>query len=209
MSGADDLRELVGDDVPGPELERLRRAHEALRAADAPPQISDSLAARTLAIPDEGRGGLRTRRVLAGLAIAAALAGAAFGIGFWVGESGDGGLPVAEVITLRPTEAGPDGARIVIDVLPRDEAGNWRMTADVTGLPPLPEGGYYEVWLARGTEELVSCGRFVVDERGTADNVWMNAPYKLKGYDRWVVTAQVPGKPESAWLLDGPVVAPA
>ena len=44
---------------------------------------------------------------------------------------------------------------------------------------------------------------------GTAKDVWLNAPYELKGFDRWVVTAKKPGEPPSERLLDGPVVVPA
>jgi hypothetical protein len=208
VSGTDDLRELLGEDVSTPELERLQRAHDALRATPAPPEIPDSLTTRALAIPEEGRSGFHRRRILQGLAVAAVIAGAAFGIGFWAG-GGDSGFPVAEVITLSPTEAGPADAKMVIDMRPRDDAGNWRMAADVTGLPPLPAGGYYEVWLTQGTDVVESCGRFVVNEQGSAERVWLNAPYPLKEYDRWVVSAHVPGEQESGWLLDGPVATSA
>ena len=98
---------------------------------------------------------------------------------------------------------------MVIDVLPRDDAGNWAMSADVTGLPPLPEDGFYEVWMTAGENLVASCGRFVVDENGNATDVWLNAPYPLKGYDRWVVVSVLPGEGPSPWLLDGPVTVPA
>jgi hypothetical protein len=212
MNERDELRELVGNDVPASELERLERAHDALRASDPPPEVPDHLTARVLAIPEARAGGglwLRRRRLAAGLAIAAAIGGAAFGLGFWAGGSGDGGVPVAEEITLTPTPAGPAGASMVVDVLPRDEAGNWRMLAHVSGLRPLGEGGYYEVWLVEDGKALASCGRFVVDENGAAQRVWLNAPYTLKGYERWAVRAHDPESGDSVWLLDGPVVTPA
>ena len=98
---------------------------------------------------------------------------------------------------------------MVIAVLAIDEAGNWPMAADVSGLPPLPAGAFYEVWLTRGEDLAMSCGRFVVGKDGTAADVWLNAPYKLRGYERWVVIAQLPGKPPSEHMLDGPVVVPA
>lgn len=206
MSKPRDLRELVGDDVPAQELEQLRGAHDALLASDAPPEIPDSLTASVLALPGSGRARFTTRRALAGLAIAAAIGGAAFGIGFWAG--GDS-LPVEETITLNATNDAPPDARMVIDVLPIDAAGNWPMVAEAYNLPPLPDDGFYEVWLARDGEAVASCGRFRVDENGDATDVWLNAPYGLKGYDRWVVTAQEPGEPPAEWLLDGPVVVPA
>jgi hypothetical protein len=201
-----DLRDLLGDDVPEQELARLREADRALRATPPPPEVPESLTAAVLAIP--GRAGGSRRRFLAGLAAAAAIAGAAFGVGLWAGGGGGEGPPVTEQIVLDATPDAPREARMVIDVLPRDTAGNWAMAADVEGLPPLPEGGYYEVWMTKRGELHSSCGRFVVDEQGRASDVWLNAPYALKGYDRWVVVAVLPGKSPSAWLLDGPVVAP-
>lgn len=208
MTGSDDLRDLLGEDVPAAELERLRHAHEALAATPAAPEIPDSLTAAVLAVPDKAPTSLRRRRILAGLAIAACIAGAAFGIGFWAGDR-EPPPTTSEQVTLNATEAAPPDAKMVIDVLPIDPAGNWPMAASVSGLPELPAGSYYEVWLTRGDELAESCGRFVVSADGTAKNVWLNAPYKLKGFDRWVVTAQKPGEPSSERLLDGPVVVPA
>jgi Anti-sigma-K factor rskA, C-terminal len=206
VSDERDLRELVGTDVPDPELERLRTADTALRATPAPPEISDSLTQRVLAIPGTRRSRDR-RRLLAGLGIAAAIAGAAFGIGLWVGDGSE--TPVAEVITLEATPNAPSEARMVLEVLPRDDAGNWAMTADVRGLPALPAGGFYEVWIAADGKLVATCGRFVVGENGRADNVWLNAPYPLTHYDRWVVVSVLPGQAPSDWLLDGPVATPA
>lgn len=207
MSDPRDIHELVGDDVPAPELEHLRRADEALRTTPAPPELSETLTAAVLAIPGAAPRRLGGARVLAGLAIAACIAGAAFGIGLWAG--GTANEPMADQITLNATPYAPPEAKMVIAVLPIDSAGNWRMAADVKGLPRLAEGGYYEVWLTRGEELAASCGRFVVAENGTASDVWLNAPYKFKNFARWVVVAQLPGKPPSEHMLDGPVVVPA
>jgi hypothetical protein len=198
------LRDLVGEDVPAVELERLAGADEALRATPAPPHVSDSLTSRVLAIPG-GASRRSRRRLAAGLALAAALAAGAFGIGVWV--SGEPGVEIAEQLTLAATPAAPEGAEMVLTVLPIDDAGNWAMAADVTGLDPLPEGGFYEVGLTQDGVVTATCGRFVVDEHGEAYGVWLNAPYRFADYERWVVTAHVPGKPPSAWLLDGPVSA--
>jgi hypothetical protein len=203
-----DLRDLVGEDVPAPELERLSQVDEVLRATPAPPELSDSLTERVLAVPRTRRVPDR-RRLLAGLGIAAVIAGAAFGIGLWVGDSSSDGGPVAEMITLEATPAAPSDAQMVIAVLPRDDAGNWAMSADVTGLPTLPAGGFYEVWMTAGEALVSSCGRFVVDENGNASDVWLNAPYPLMGYDRWVVVSVMPEEGTSPWLLDGPVTVPA
>jgi hypothetical protein len=208
VSERPDLRSLVGDDVPEPELEALRRVDELLRATPAPPEVPGSLTASVLAIPGrEPR--FERRRLAAALVLAATLAAATFGIGLWAGGGSDE-VRIVEQLTLDGTAEAPQ-ARMVISVLPEDGAGNWPMAADVSGLAPLPQGGYYEVWLTKGKKLAASCGRFVVDENGEATGVWLNAPYKLKGYDRWVVTAHVPGEDGSKapWLLDGPVVVPA
>lgn len=208
MSVPDDLRTLVGEDVAQDELELIARADAVLRAAPAPPVASETLAKRVLAIP--GQRGVRgdRRRVLAGLAIAAALAGAAFGIGFWAGGDGDG-VDFVEEVTLAATADAPAGAQMTLSVLPIDDAGNWNMSGDATGLPPLEDGSYYEVWLTKNGELAEPCGRFVVDENGRAENVWLNAPYRFSEYDRWVVVAVGPDGTTSDWLLDGPVVVPA
>jgi Anti-sigma-K factor rskA len=202
-----DLRELVGPEVSEDELTQLRRVDELLRTTPAPPEAPESLTAFVSRIPRQ-EPARRRRRLAAGLALAAALAAATFGIGIWVGGGSDSSVEVVEQIVLEPTAAASD-ARLVIDVFPVDPPGNWAMQADASGLEPLPEGGYYEVWLTQGKKLVSSCGRFVVGADGRAENVWLNAPYKFTRYDRWVVTAHVPGRTETPWLLDGPVVVPA
>jgi len=200
---SDDLRELVGADVPQDELELLADADAALRATPAPPEESETLAKRVLAIPGQrSRGGDR-RRALAGLAIAAGFAGAAFGIGLWAG--GNGGPAFVEEVTLAATASAPEAAEMTLSVRERDDAGNWNMSGDVRGLPPLPDDHYYEVWLTKGDELAESCGRFAVDEDGRADNVWLNAPYRFSEFDRWVAVEVGPDGTTSDWLLDGPV----
>jgi len=205
VSGApDDLRDLVGADVPPDELTLLAQADAALRAAPAPPEASETLAKRVLAIPGHRRRGVDRRRALAGLAIAACIAGAAFGIGLWAGGNG-GGPNFVETVTLAATANAPEAAEMTLSVLELDDAGNWRMSGDVSGLPPLPDDHYYEAWVTKGDELAEPCGRFVVDENGRAENVWLNAPYRFSEYDRWVVVEVGPDGSTSDWLLDGPV----
>jgi len=200
-----DLRELVGADVPPDELTLLAQADAALRATPAPPEASETLAKRVLAIPGRRRRGGDRRRLLAGLALAACLAGAAFGIGLWAGGNGDGGPNFVEQVTLAATANAPETAEMTLSVLELDDAGNWNMSGDVRGLPPLPDDHYYEVWLTKGDELAEPCGRFLVDEGGRAENVWLNAPYRFSEYDRWVVVEVGPDGSTSDWLLDGPV----
>jgi hypothetical protein len=203
----DDLTELLGADVPQDELERLAGADAALRATPAPPEASETLAKRVLAIPGQrSRGGDR-RRVLAGLAIAAGFAGAAFGIGLWAGgDGGGGGGPnFVEEVALVATANAPEAAEMTLSVVELDDAGNWRMSGDVSGLPPLADDHYYEAWLTKGDELAEPCGRFVVDEDGRAENVWFTAPYRFSEFDRWVAVEVGPDGTTSDWLLDGPV----
>jgi hypothetical protein len=201
-----DLRDLLGDDVPEPELAELRRVDELLRAAAPAPEVPESLTAAVLAIPGAARPGPNRRRLGAALAAAAALAAGTFAIGFWT-RGGDDVEPV-ERIELAATSLAPE-AGMAIEIFPLDAAGNWAMLAEAWGLEPLPEGGYYEVWLTKGSRAVASCGRFVVSPNGKAESVWLNAPYKFRQYDRWIVTAEVPGQQPSGALLDGPVVVPA
>jgi hypothetical protein len=202
------MRDLVGNDVTEPELDRLARADGLLRRMPPSPEVPASLTAAVLAIPGRDRSPRRRRRVVVGVAVAAALAAATFGVGLWVG-GGDSGGELADRIVLNPTSAAPSQAQMVINVLPIDPAGNWAMSAEVTGLPMLPLGGYYEVWMTKAGELAVTCGRFIVDSVGEAHDVWLNAPYKFKEYDRWVVVAVSPQGEQSDRLLDGPVVVPA
>jgi hypothetical protein len=202
----DDLRSLLGDDVPEPELARLRETDALLRSMTGPPEVPASMTAAVYAIPGQGRGS-RVRLAVA-LAFAAALAAAAFGIGIWVG-GGSSTREAVEQVVLEPTPQAPPDAQMVIDVFPVDDAGNWKMTADVTGLPPLPEGGYYEVWMTKGDTLAAPCGSFAVDQQGQAHRVWLNGPYEFDDYDRWVVVRVLPGQAPSGWLLDGPVAGAA
>ena len=199
MSEPRDLRELVGD-VPGEELEKLERADALLRSVPPPPpSVPRSLAAAILAIPHE-RPARRRRRFAAALAFAAVLSAALFGAGYWAG--GDRGLDAEYAVAMRATEDGR-GASAVIRIGGRDEAtGNVTLELDVSGLPRLPEGGYYALWLAKDGEYAATCGTFSVGEGETT--VSMNVSYDFERYDAWVITAYLPDEPldaERPWLL--------
>ena len=49
-----------------------------------------------------------------------------------------------------------------------------------------PNEGRYELSLTRDGEIAASCGFFTVEGEKTV--VYLNAPYKLREYDAWVVT---------------------
>ncbi len=170
-----DFDELVGDDLPAGERERLLRVHDLLLEAGPPPDLPAAIAeppalpqARVIQFPR------RRATWLAGIAAAAALALVGFGAGYLVGDRG----PAAEfTVVMRG-----DNAEASLAVLAQDEAGNWPMRLRVEGLPAGPT---YELWLTRDGELAEPCGAFVVGPGET--EVPLNAPYKLTQFRGWVV----------------------
>ena len=169
-----DVRDLIGDELDPGEHERLQRVHDLLGRVGPPPELSPELAAS----PEPPRASVipfpRRYRFTA-VAAAALAAGVLFGVGYLVGAGGD----AAPVRTL--AMAGPNGAQASLALFEDDEAGNWPMELQVRGLPP----GDYELWLAKDGELAEPCGAFAVG-RGTT-TVPLNAPYRLRQFDAWVV----------------------
>jgi hypothetical protein len=199
-----DLGDLVGDDVPEEELRRIRRADALLRSVPPPPpELPASLtrAVASVARPPER---FWTRpRVAGALALAATLAGVFFALGTLVG--GDDDFDERAAIAMQVSDAAPE-ASATIRVGQPDESGNWPLRLEVSGLEPLPKGGYYLLWLAKDGEFGVACGSFRVGEGGTVAE-W-DVSYRLADYDRWVITAYRPGEPrdtERPWLLEAAV----
>jgi hypothetical protein len=84
--------------------------------------------------------------------------------------------------------AAPGGAtpaRGSLAIFEQDDAGNWPMELIVRDLPALPEGRTYELWLTKNGELAAPCGTFVV--QGAKTVVPLNAPYRLRQFDEWVV----------------------
>jgi hypothetical protein len=168
-----DVREIIGDDVPPDELARLQKLHGLLERVGPPPELSPTLtsapeppAARIIPFP---------RRYRYTAAAAAAVAAAAlFGVGYLVGKSPED----APVQTIAMSGS---GATAQLELFEKDSAGNWPMTIRVSGLAP----GSYELWLTREGELADSCGGFLIAAGET--EVPLNAPYRLKDYDGWVV----------------------
>jgi hypothetical protein len=198
-----DLRDLVGDEVPESELERLRRADALLRAVPAPPaEVPDSLTRAVTRVAAQPSRLWTRRRTAVALAFAAVLSALFFGLGSWAG--GDD-FDERDTIAMRATEAAK-GATAVIRMGDPDESGNWPLRLEVEGLPELPEGGYYLLWLAEDGEYGVACGSFRVG-KGQTEVEW-DVSYRLAGYDAWVITAYRPDEPEDverAWLLQAEV----
>jgi hypothetical protein len=184
-----DFDELVGDVDPG-DRDRLRRAHEALVAAGAPPELPPALEQPPgrpyePAIPRLPRGYPR-RRLVPALVLAAALAVAAFGVGYLVGdEPAPAAFPQDFGFVMQGIGAA-EGASASVVVGPLDEGGNWPMKMTVRDLAQLPAGQRYELRLTKHGDLSDSCGTFQV--AGDKTVVYLNAPYKLRQYDGWVVT---------------------
>jgi hypothetical protein len=178
-----DLRELVGDDVPADELERLGRVHELLVHAGPPPELPGELAAAPE--PEATVAMLPKRHWRPLAALAAALALAAFGVGWLAASAGDSGGESFPSIDFRVPMAGTPAAPNAvasIAVAERDEAGNWPLAMTIRNLPP---NASYELWLTKKGKLAALCGPF----RTEGDSVaYLNAPYRLRQYDGWVVT---------------------
>lgn len=185
---APDFDELVGRGLDPEERARLARAHEALLRAGPPPELPPELAEASVAEPVR----LLPRRRRAALAlVAAALAAVVFGAGYLVGDRADDGA-VDRVVVLTGTPAAP-AARASLAVFAVDDAGNWPMELTVRGLEPLPEGKTYELWLTRDGALVESCGVFSV--AGGTTVVPLNAPYRLKRFDGWVIVRHGESEP--------------
>jgi hypothetical protein len=178
----DRLDELVGEIEDPRERERLRRVHTLLLSVDPPPKVSAALEAPPAAEPVR----LLPRRRRTALALlAAALAVAAFGAGWFASARSDDVEAVVSIPMVGTAQAA--GATASIDVLPQDEAGNWPMNVVVRGLAPSRDrSDYYELWLTRGGKLIDPCGRFMVHTGVT--KVLLSVPYGLRRYDGWVVT---------------------
>ena len=185
MSGPE-FDELVGAGTYGDERERLRRAHDVLVAAGPAPELPASLADPPGPAPVRRLPARPRRSPVGRLAVlAAALAVAVFAGGYLLGNSGE---PTAFdtdfTVTMRATAAAPD-ASASLRVGPKDDAGNWPMEVNVAGLRT---GRRYELWLTRRSRPAALCGSFaMLPDRTT---VYLNAPYRFKSFDGWVVTPE-------------------
>jgi hypothetical protein len=164
-----DFEDLVGSDLAPEERARLERVHELLIAAGPPPE--------PLEAPIELR---PTRRRGALLALAAALAVAAFALGAALT-----GPDVDFTESMTGTAAASD-AQATLAVYDLDAAGNWPMELTVSGLPPAASGRPFELWLTRAGQPAALCGAFLTSPTGSAV-VPMNAPYRFDDFDGWVV----------------------
>ena len=176
---SDRFDDLVGDIEDPAERERLRRVHELLLSVEAPPELSPAVRA-----PEPVRL-LPQRRRQALALLAAALAAAVFGVGYYVGGHND---DVTSAFDVQMAGVGAArGGSATIKLLPQDASGNWPMLVLIRGLKPSKDRtDYYELWLTKDGKLADSCGRFTVHSGLT--RVTLSVPYGLKRYDGWVVT---------------------
>jgi hypothetical protein len=177
-----DFDELVGSDLPPSERDRLQRVHDLLVAAGPPPDLSTELV-----LPPQSPAVQRVPRSRFRLvAVAAALGVLVFAVGYLAGGGRDyetfGSLEMVGT-------AAAAGALATVEVFDADPAGNWPMEISVTGLWPSTSGKPYEVWLTRDGELAARCGSFLAELDGTTV-VPMNAPFRLRDFDGWVVVEE-------------------
>ena len=186
-----DFEELVGDDLAPEERARLERVHELLIAAGPPPELPPGLA-EPPSDEEQTVVMLPRRRAGAMLALAAAIALIDFLGGFLAGNRGvgQGSNDVIHSLNMHGTAAAQN-ASATIDVEALDSSGNWPLSVEVKGLPRLPKGSYYEMFLTRHGKRLAACGIFTV--AGSPSTVRLTMPPTIKGYDGWVVTRESPG----------------
>jgi hypothetical protein len=184
-----ELRDLLGDDPPEDEVERLRGVDALLRRVPAPPhEIPLSLTHAVEQVAIEPARVPRRRMALA-LAFAALVAALAFGAGRW---SGGESFDEAWNVELVATGAAP-GAAAVVRVGERDEeTGNMELLVDVSGLPPLEPDEFYALWLVEDGEWAATCGYFSVGEGETT--VRMTVSYEIRDFEAWAISTGHPNE---------------
>jgi len=197
-----DFDELMEDAEPG-DRERLRRVHELLVEAGPPPELPPEIEAGPTLAMTLGRrvSARRVKRRVALLAAAIVVLLVAF-LGGYI--TGNDQTVSGRLIKLEGTAAAP-AAQGSLRLEPVDEAGNWPMEVAVAGLPALPRKGYYEVFLVRDGKPIAPCGSFIVKGKDTAVSVRLNAPYRLRPDDQWIVTRQQAGDHEAGTVVLAPV----
>jgi hypothetical protein len=175
------------DDLTDEERERLRRVHDVLLEAGSMPELPRSLRRAPRPTSQLVRPGRRL--AVAAFASGLVLAVVSFAVGYVAADGRDFGHDYS--VDMRGAVAAPD-ASATLDVGERDEAGNWPMVIEVRGLPELPPGGRYLLYLTKKGRPVAWCGSFRVHEGITT--VPLNAPYRFDQYDGWVVRADIPGR---------------
>ena len=164
--------------------------------AEPPPQVADGLLAALAveAIPGPGMNQQRSGRwalVLVGAGGLVAIAALVLGTVNVIQDEGDNVVAMSgtelEAAALGEAEFGPN------------EAG-WWIRLDVTGLPPAPEGSYYEGWVWSDEGEGVSIGTFHLRGEDMPIVLWSGVP--LADYPSiWVTLEREDDGPEASELI--------
>ena len=190
----------MDEDLPKDVLAELERVDALLRSVPALPELPPALRG-VVALPAPPSRRFTLRRVAVGLAAAAAIAVSFFALGSWLGAEE---FDARAAVPLEATK-NAEGASGTIRLGPVDEQGNQTIRLDVSGLPELPDGAYYFLWLAKDGEYAAPCGTFAVGP-GETTAEW-TVSYKIGDYDAWVVTARMPGAPrtDAPWLMQASI----
>jgi hypothetical protein len=188
MDRGPNFDELVGDELAPEERARLERVHDLLVAAGPPPELPPALSEP----PGESEPTplvLPRRRAGAMLALAAAIALVAFIGGFVAGKQGVGeGFNSVHTLNMHGTSSA-QAASATIDIGEADSSGNLPLRVVVHGLPRLPSGSYYEMFLTNKGKTVAACGIFGV--AGANSTVKLSMPGGVIGhYDGWIVTRE-------------------
>jgi hypothetical protein len=202
MTPPPEFEEIVGADVEAAERARLARVHSLLLQVGPPAELTPELEAGPTLGMTLARRPVTVRRRVMLLAAAVAIVALVFVGGYIAGNGG--GTASAEVLKLTGTPAAPH-ALASLQIEHVDAGGNWPMRLSVTGLPRLSAHSYYEVFLVRDGKPFAPCGSFKV-AAGSATTVRLNAPYRLRHSDTWVVTRQSPGSHEPGDVVLKPTV---
>jgi Anti-sigma-K factor rskA len=183
MKEPDNLQDLVGEDLSPEEVARLERVDSLLRSVPGPPPELPASLTRSIDTIGLERSGPTRRRLGLAVAFAAVLAAAAFGFGRW---TADEGFDARAVVAMQPTDVAPQAAAVIELGGPDESSGNWGLQLEVSGLPRLPAGEYYVLWLAKDGEYAGTCGTFNVGDGTT--RVEMIVSYRLRDYDAWAIS---------------------
>lgn len=186
-------------------MDPIDEIEQRLREAGRAPDVSDGLAARILAIPDEAapavpvgsvpiRRHLSPARLLAGAAaLAACLALVVFSLTREEGTS-----------RRLAFETGKSWQTTGTSKLGNASDGRRRLTLDLERLPRV-RSGFYQVWLARSPEDRVAVATIVPDADGHARTTVSVADLGA-AYDRvWVTFERADGDPSWSedWVVKG------
>ena len=130
---------------------------------------------------------LATRRRPALLLVAALVAAACFGAGYFAADNPrPSAARVVRVVSLQGT--GAQNSFASLRVGSANMSGNWPVELTVTGLPRLAsEYARYVLMLSVHGRPTALCGNFEVAPSG-ATTVTFNVPYAITRTTRWVVT---------------------